>query len=212
MVIFDFDGTLLDSNNIKISSFYDVLGDSKNCHKVMDDVLHNASGDRYSIWRQYVLQKEITVNIEQRIQCLVDSYSVIVKKRLAQAYSMQGAISLLSWLKENKISSSLSSATPLEHLLETVDTLNWSHYFTNIFGAPQSKLAILKFLQQKHKLERTNMLVVGDGPDDMESALQFGCEFLPVHEARGVHPSAKVYNLLEIIEFIKQRQKKNGNV
>lgn len=207
MVIFDFDGTLLDSNDIKKNCFYETLGDSKSSHDIMDDVLHDASGDRYTIWRNFILKKGHTSNIDDNALYLAERYSKILKKKLSQASPMEGAVSLLRWLKTNKINISLSSATPVVHLYETIEALDWSHYFTNIFGSPQSKIESLKYIEWKHKLNKTNMIVVGDGADDLESALDFGCEFLPVHEARGLHDGAKTYNLLEIIDFIKKRQK-----
>ena len=49
--------------------------------------------------------------------------------------------------------------------------------------------------------------VVGDGQDDLESALAFGCTFHPVREGRGTPPKEKIYNLYELSDMINSQIK-----
>lgn len=203
-IIFDFDGTLLDSNEIKRSSFYEILGHEKKSHQIMDDVLESNVGDRYAIWQKYVTQLQNVGDAREQIRLLSSRYTELVNLKLAQARPIDGSINLLNWIQNNKYYCFLSSATPLIHLLGTLDDMKWTRYFTDAYGSPNTKVQTLKLIAQKYNLNSKNMLVVGDGVDDELSASEFGCKFLRVKGNSAALPRTKAYDLFEVLEYIRK--------
>lgn len=206
MFVFDFDGTLLDSNKIKRSAYFEVLGNCIESKVTMSNILENIQGDRYAVWQAYVSESKIESNIEGQVAAYVENYSNIVKAKLKYAKPIEGALALLDYLKQKKLRCALSSATPLIYLRETIEHLDWEHYFTDIFGSPNTKISSLHYLQGKYDLNKNDLIVIGDGKDDQYAALKFGCKFLPVNDARGVKDCSKVYSMLELLCLLKKNK------
>ena len=64
VVVFDFDGTLVDSNHIKIKGFYDVIEPSEAQRNLMSSILDSNSGDRSQIFLEFLK----SLNIKKRFK------------------------------------------------------------------------------------------------------------------------------------------------
>ena len=141
VVVFDFDGTLVESNRLKYDAFFDLFPHDAYHAKIISQVLA-ASGEesRYRILEK-ILQKlktTPTVRLEDTVQKLASRYNDIVVEGAKTCPECPGAETLLQELF-SRYALYLSSTTPEEPLREVLSFRNWSGYFKDIFGYPRKK-------------------------------------------------------------------------
>jgi phosphoglycolate phosphatase-like HAD superfamily hydrolase len=202
-VVFDFDGTLVDSNSIKRQGFFAVVADHAGGAALMQRALDEVVGDRRAIFDAYVvLQGAAHPPQRHDAGALVDDYSARVDAAVAAAAEMPGATALLNGLRRHGKHLYLSSATPLASLQRIVERRGWSHLFDAIFGFPDSKQSSLLQIRAATAAPSSTLAVVGDGADDRDSATALGCSFFAVGEARGKLPHEQVFTLPELLDVL----------
>lgn len=196
-VVFDFDGTLVDSNRIKRDAFFEIAGRCHGGFDAMKLVHAHARGDRFEIWKSWAVEMGADQSI---VDEMVAAYSSAVDKAVATAPEMPGAVDALSKLKAKGLSLVVSSATPQINLVSIINARGWLGYFDAIHGAPETKVDILTRHVVPKAGEASRVAVVGDGGDDRESARIVGCRFYPVGEAVAAHQSSSehIYSLSEL--------------
>lgn len=209
-VVFDFDGTLVDSNRIKREMFFEIAGQRHDGFHVMELVYARAPGDRFAIWQSWAIE----MGADQALaEDMVAAYSTAVDKAVATAPEMPGATSMLVALRARGLSLIVSSATPRANLVPIIDARGWLGHFDMIHGAPETKVDILTRNVVPQAGAASRVAVVGDGGDDRDSARVAGCRFYPVGEARGAPLSLTehVYSLHELATVLgcQRPRKKN---
>ena len=201
-VVFDFDGTLVDSNHIKQRAFFEVAGVFSDGAALMGDVLHEAAQrDRYWVFDTFA--RRMPVNIDAT--ALAKFYTWICQDRIAAAPEVPGALRNLELLRSNAIDLFLNSATPSEPLTTLVRMRQLDGLFCGIYGAPATKSDNLATIRQKHGYGPEEMLVVGDGESDRHSAEVTGCHFLAVENSDNdfAHvPSSRVRDLTTLQDIV----------
>ena len=76
----------------------------------------------------------------------------------------------------------VNSTTPDASLKEIIRFRKWDGYFRGVFGYPHKKPETLLRIMALEKLRSDEVLVVGDGESDRESAMGNGCPFVHVTE------------------------------
>ena len=175
--VFDFDGTLVDSNKLKRDAFFDLALKLPNGLEAMQTIYENSVGDRWEIWAAWCKELKLP---SQSYKKYVDSYSDLVDKRVTYASEKSGATRLLRTLQRNGKQATLSSATPMDSLQKIVSERGWSCYFEGVFGTPQTKLETLSSYVIPFSRSVSEVIVIGDGELDFQSSSQVGCLFLPV--------------------------------
>ncbi len=178
--IFDFDGTLVDSNVIKYEAYTSVLANQDQTN-LMLKVLEEVKGDRFSVYRSFVdrAHKE-NLSLNLNFEDLVGLYSSKVDQEVSCCKSIDRAEELLKKLQANKKKVILSSATPIENLKKIIKFRNWENYFDEIYGSPDIKEDTLSKVIAYYSLDPNSVIVVGDGLDDKYSAEINDCMFYPV--------------------------------
>lgn len=200
-VVFDFDGTLVDSNHIKRNVFFEIARRYQGGFEVMKRVYARAPRDRFAIWHSWAIE----MGADQALaDDMAADYSASVDKAVATTREMPGALAMLKALKAQSLTLILSSATPRANLFPIIDSRGWLDYFDAIYGAPETKAEILTRHVVPLAGDASRVAVVGDGCDDRESAQLIGCRFFPVGEARGASPSSSehIYTLPELANFL----------
>lgn len=208
-VVFDFDGTLVDSNEIKTRTYYEVARPYDPDGSVVGQVLAGAArGDRYHVMRRIVC--ELADGGKLPAQAPLDgwadqwaqAYTAICEKAIAACEEILGASSTLAWLHSQGIPLFVNSGTPTETLARVIELRSLDRYFSGIYGAPESKVENLHKVQRQIRGQEREMLVVGDGEDDRAAAADFGCHFVGVAPERVGRfqqaPRYKIENLAEL--------------
>lgn len=202
-IVFDLDGTLVDSNAIKRQGFFDLVeGHVSGCAR-MAAVLDRVQGDRRAVFAAYLEDAAGSgLAPAQDLATLVSGYSDRVDACVASAPEMPGAVALLQELRRFELRLYVSSATPVASLRRILDQRNWLQYFADSFGHPASKRDTIRRIRDMNRAGVESLAVIGDGADDRDSAASIGCAFYPVGEARGAGAGERVFTLAELPDIL----------
>lgn len=198
-IVFDFDGTLVDSNSIKKVGFYCAIEEDAGGAELMTSVLKRVNGNRRDIFEAYLAERRGNITaISNDLEKLINRYSTIVDHAVISAPEMPGATLLIDRLFFSGCKLILSSATPHPNLAWILEKRGWQHYFESVHGAPASKNNTLEQVLLNPSVFVSTLAVVGDGDDDRQSAAAVGCRFFPVGEARGASMLERKYSLFDL--------------
>ena len=177
-VVFDFDGTLVDSNTIKRQAFLRIAArDGKEA--LMKDILEAEPGDRYAIFNKFSAARG-GADSQRRTEQLVQEYTRYCEEAIAVCPEMGGASVMLDELQREGLKLALNSATPTDALTAIVARRGWQNYFTYVLGSPASKAANLAYIVDALSLENKEVVMVGDRRADQSGASEFDCPFIGV--------------------------------
>lgn len=202
-VVFDFDGTLVDSNRIKHQAFLHAVRSDTDGPERMSRVLGTIQGDRREVFAAYAALAGSSTDVD----ALVQAFSRHADAQIAGADAIPGAEALLRRLCRAGVYVVLSSATPLANLVSILSARGWSKLFAQVGGSPSNKVQTLERLMQTQGFRATEIAIVGDGADDRASATAVGCAFFPVGEARGATGPETVYTLGALESLLLQQQR-----
>ena len=184
VIVFDFDGTLIDSNQLKYDAFFELFPSDDSHKKIVVEVLH-----KYLEESRYVIIREILKRIDNKranekdldykVQELADKYNNIVVGGVRHCKEIPGAEKVLDYLSK-KYKLYLSSTTPEENLKVIVKQRGWDSYFQDISGYPKRKSDTLIAIIDREGLATDEVLVVGDGESDRIASEIAGCGFLHI--------------------------------
>jgi phosphoglycolate phosphatase len=179
-VVFDFDGTLVESNHIKRQTFFELASEFDNGMRLMEDVMSEADGrERHWIFARFAA----ALPGQADAKTLADRYTRICQERIASAPEIAGARVSLKHLRTEGKLLFVNSATPVEPLTSLVRLRRLDAMFEGIYGSPAKKHENLEAIRSKHGLTPDEILVVGDGESDRASAKTLGCHFVAVDSA-----------------------------
>ncbi len=180
-VVFDFDGTLVESNEIKRKTFYEVTKDILGADTILDEILSSPdSGDRYSIFNSLISELKITKEVFFDAVQLSDFYTRMCECRISSAPEIKGATKTIKELKRLGIKVFISSATPEITLKKIIDMRDWKKMIDMVLGSPDSKTDHLQAILLENKLSISEIVYIGDSEVDKNSALLIGCKFIGI--------------------------------
>lgn len=182
VVVFDFDGTLVLSNQLKYDAYFKLFPDEKRCRRIIKQVLEEILEEsRFVILAAIAerIKRECSVETAADVPQLAEQYNDIVLDGAKKCAVRSGSIQVLETLKSDH-SLYVSSNTPEKPLKEIIDYRQWAGYFKGVYGYPQRKHQTLLEIMDLEKKMPAQVLVVGDGESDRNSASQAGCQFFYV--------------------------------
>lgn len=184
---FDFDGTLVDSNEIKRRAFFEIAAGFDPDGELVRDILdRQPSGDRHAIAQSLAtavaergsLPKAHSV--QSLAKSLADAYTAHCERAVSACPPIAGAKNALQRLAERGLSLFLITATPLEAVLPILRCREFDRFFDGVYGGPASKLENLRQASAKINARPRDLVFIGDGEDDRRAAEAFGCVFIGV--------------------------------
>ncbi len=178
-IIFDFDGVICESVDIKTDAFYEMyLPYGKAiAQEVKEYHLRHGGMPRYDKFRYY--EQELTGEVisDEKMRTLSDEFSKRVKQKVIAAPFVKG---ILEFLKEysQDYTCFIVSATPMEEMREIANKKNIDSYFLEIFGSPQIKIEWGKYILETYDLKADETLFVGDAQSDYTAAKTNNMHFL----------------------------------
>ncbi len=197
-VCFDFDGTIVDSNNIKRNAFLSLAKNFPRGAEFVANVLgQNPPLDRYSVFAK--MAKEYGISKEDE-RSLASNFNHIVHEKIVSAPFMPGALECIQKLSKRGKHLSINSATPKNELISIVQEKLLQPWFSDIMGRPSNKIDNLKNIMAHYHLQPYEILMIGDGADDQICAETVGAHFQPVFQFRGNQLRAKpcLFDLQEL--------------
>ena len=195
--VFDFDGTLVDSNKIKKETFFKICSQYNNEKSYLNKLLSSSENyDRFMIFEKFCDFYKVNDSYLK----LVEQYSELSCQKIKNCSKREGAQELLSQLFISKKQVFINSATPEEELKKVV-RLKFDFQFNGIFGRPNSKESNLKKIMNLTRSYAKNIIMIGDGIDDLQAANIIGCKFIGVNN--GSLESIGKKNLINDLNLIK---------
>ncbi|MDO8282176.1 MAG: HAD hydrolase-like protein [Thermodesulfovibrionia bacterium] len=194
-ILFDFDGVIVESVDIKTSAFEALFrNESKdNVAAILD--FHRKHGgisrtNKILHFYSNILCEELSGD---KLKELEDRFSRYVKEKVIQSPFVEGA---LEFIMENygKYGLYIISGTPQAELEDIVSARDLGRYFKGVYGSPRGKAEIINALLSEKKFQKDNTVFIGDSADDLDGAIRSGVRFI----AR-INPSREdtVFSLIE---------------
>lgn len=183
-VIFDFDGVLVQSIEVKTRAFaalYSHYGPDIEAKVIAHHLAHGGMS-RYEKFHHYhtvLLGQPLSAEDEAT---LAEQFSILVEDAVVAAPWMRGAREFVE-THYRALSLFVASATPHEELRRIIDRRGMTSYFVDAKGAPASKVEILRGFVREHNLQGERTLMIGDARADYEGARRAGLPFLGVAAA-----------------------------
>ena len=177
-VIFDLDGVIIESAEIKTRAFELLFADYPDkVPEFIDYHKTNAGVSRYIKFRYFyekILGQELPSQEEVE---LGERFSQIVVKQTLEAPFVTGAKEFLSRNK-GRYSFFIASGTPEEELQNIIAYRKLAHFFHEIHGTPKQKEEIIEGILYKYSFKEKEVVFVGDAESDRASAEKVGVFFI----------------------------------
>ncbi len=178
-VVFDFDGVILESSDIKTEAFCELFShlEPSLLSRVRQHHLDNLGISRFVkfewVYRN-LLGRPLTE--AERLE-LGDRFSAIALRKVLACPLVPGAAEALAALSP-RYPLFVASGTPQEELDHVVDTRGLRGAFVEVWGSPRAKVDILTDIAGRHGFRPDELLFVGDGTSDARAAEAAGVHFL----------------------------------
>lgn len=180
ILVFDFDGVLVDSNQLKRRIFLELYANHiDHWSECMERAFaHLPYGTRYELFDYAFRDLGMKgLELEKKINESVSFFEEWLKKELNIAKPLvQETLGILS----KQYSCFVNSATPISSLRASLRRLNLDMYFAEIYGAEASKSDNLRTIHRTTVCPFSKMILIGDGLNDQAAAQQVGCYFIGV--------------------------------
>jgi phosphoglycolate phosphatase-like HAD superfamily hydrolase len=182
VAVFDFDGTLVQSAELKHRVFYEVF--PAECASVIASILHaEPEASRYSVIPRIVAEsRRLEIALAGGdTDDLVAKYADRAVAGVRTAPEVPGAERVLqTFFRSAAIY--VSSATPQQQLQSLLANRGWTSFISGVYGYPNKKGETVAFLLKQHAIPPSRLLVIGDGESDRMAAEQNGCAFFHISQ------------------------------
>ena len=181
LIIFDCDGVILDSVNIKTNTFavlFEKYGEDV-VKAVVDYHLTNGGLSRYEKFKYYfreLLNQELTDYVMAELDCEFNNLSF---QSMLQVPFIPGAIEFISQ-NYKRWPLYVASGSPEKELKEIFKKRGLTNYFQGIFGSPTPKKNLVVQIVKKSQIPAEQILMIGDSNNDQEAANFAGTHFLGI--------------------------------
>lgn len=192
-IIFDLDGVILDTVDIKTQGFVKLFEQygPEIVKQVVDYHIKNGGVSRSEKFRYYythLLHKTLT---KEKLDELCTLYSALTLKPSLEAPWIKGVQEFLeTYYKDNKFY--IVSGVSTNDLQLIVKKRKMQKYFVDIFGSPPGKEIILKNIIDGNYYNRSKLLYIGDSLSDLDVADLVGVKFLGISKASYFPPKTSV--------------------
>ncbi len=203
-IIFDFDGVILDSVNVKTNAFSEMYSKwgNKTQNAVIKHHLENGGVSRFEKFKIYH-KKFLNINLSKNeISELADDFSKLVFDGVCNSPFIPGAEEFLKIVKNN-YSTFICTGTPQKEIEEILITKKLNKFFNSVHGSPDDKITIINFIMRTNSFEPKDVLFIGDAMTDYNASIATNINFIGVKNLVTTFPKGtiEVENLLEIIKI-----------
>jgi len=179
-IFLDFDGVVVESNDIKTQAFYEAY------RSYGETIAERAK--QYHLNHQGVNRRQKFETIHQQYlnktcspaeaQSLSEKFLESVFHKIIETDFVPGVIDFLEKMQRQKIPVFLLSATPHQELCDIAEKKDISRFFKEIIGYPTTKPeAGLKIIQQYH-FHPDQIIFIGDSQSDLRAAKALKVHFI----------------------------------
>jgi phosphoglycolate phosphatase-like HAD superfamily hydrolase len=184
VIVFDFDGTLVESRALKRAAFDHVFADHPGCLEALPAILARLRHQsRYEIISAAVADIPDLPPLQRagEIERRTRAYSTWVEDAIVERAGDSSAGRLLPrWRAHAALY--ICSLTPIEPLRRILERLQWLAYFDGVEGYPLDKTTMLRRTVAERGVRADEALMVGDEDGDESAARDAGTGFFRIRE------------------------------
>jgi len=197
VIIFDFDGVIVESLDIKMRAFAELFREEGEevVRRVVEYHLHNGGVSRYEKFR-YIYSAILARPLpDHEFERLCSLFAELVLDGVVASPYVPGA---LEFIKKHKGSFRffLASATPYDELVSILERRGIADCFERVYGAPVSKIEAVKQILLETGVRPVETIFIGDALSDYDAALNTGVRFI----AR-IHSNEKIFEGISCIKL-----------
>jgi phosphoglycolate phosphatase-like HAD superfamily hydrolase len=184
-LLFDFDGVILESADIKTDAFRELFADQPD-HVEEIVALHQRYGGvsrhvKFSMIYQDILR--LPLDAKQDAE-LGRRFTALAADKVRKCSMVPGAREVLEQLS-GRVPMAVVSGTPDGELKDIVQDRGLARYFEAVHGSPPGKTELILGLLAKHRWHPDKVVMVGDAMTDFEAAQQSGVCFVGRKPSQG---------------------------
>ena len=188
VIIYDFDGVICDSVNIKTEAFVELY---KNYGPVIQAEVRNyhllnggiSRFEKFKFFQSVLLKKEIS---DDEINKLSNQFSALVKEKIIVSEYIKGAF---EFIKRNAFKKQfICTGTPENEIIEISDKKGILPFFQHLYGSPKTKTEIINIILTQTKVDRDKCIFFGDAMTDYNAAQFCKIPFIGVKNAETIFP------------------------
>jgi HAD superfamily hydrolase (TIGR01549 family) len=172
--VFDFDGVILESADIKTEAFRRLFDGNE---RAVAHHLAHAGISRYEKFRHITTEILAQPYDEEEERRLGERFGELVLDEVLNCPFVPGAQELLR-RRAAELPLFVASGTPEQELRTIVSSRGLQDAFAGVYGTPSSKGEILRQVVHEGKLKRDQVLMVGDATADLIGAREAGVRFV----------------------------------
>ena len=182
LFVFDFDGVVLDSVDVKGEVFYQIYESYGKGVASAAKLYHLKNGGvprnkKFEHLHSKLLNYQLC---DEELSLLSRQFSRLAFQKLECADEIPGIRMFLDYLKSDTKLCTINSAAPADDLAQILTRRNLIEYFGGIFGSEESKIENLRVMQKKFDFLPGDIIFFGDTKNDKDAAEAVGIDFISV--------------------------------
>jgi len=178
-IIFDFDGVLVESVDVKTRAFARMFEDKGEevVQKVTAFHLKHGGLSRVHKFKHYYEEILRCSLSDVKLEELCNAFSILVIDEVINSPYVRGAREFLDRFY-CEIDLYVASGTPEDEMREIVRRRGMAKYFKEVFGSPSQKGEIAKSILKDNGYDPGDVIFVGDSITDLKGAQDSGTRFI----------------------------------
>lgn len=184
-VLFDFDGVIAESVDVKTRAFKVLFQDRPECLEAITRFhIDNGGMSRYDKFR-YIYKNMFREELnEEKFKQLCEGFSRLVVDEVVAAPFVKGVKEVLDKCL-NRYKMFVVSGTPFEEMREIIKQKGLTNYFAGVFGSPAAKAELIRGILKENSLNADEAVFVGDSINDFKAAEETGLSFIARDSGEG---------------------------
>lgn len=187
-IVFDFDGVILESAEIKTRAFRRVFESyPEHLERIVKFHLDNVGVSRFekfeTIYRDYLGRTPD----EKELQKLSQSFAQFVYEEILACPFVHGAYQFLKKYSK-KYHLLIASGTPEAEVKDIVTQRGLNEFFREVYGSPRSKGEILRDIISRNTFHQREVVFIGDAMSDYLAAQEASVPFVGRVPKEGPNP------------------------
>jgi phosphoglycolate phosphatase-like HAD superfamily hydrolase len=195
-VIFDFDGTLVESTSVKEAAFYSLYEPygPEIASAVLEHHRLHGGVNRFEKFRTYNMEFLGLPDPTELIESQAREFASRVVAGVIEANEVPGVTRFLDHCRKRSWLCAIDSATPTGELRHIVAKRGWGDSFDIVLGSPSSKFENLIAISEAWRIEPSSLLFFGDAREDRLAAEKAGACFVGIGGNTGATISFPDFN------------------
>lgn len=177
-VVFDFDGVILESLDIKARAFQRLFEDyPEHQERILQLHLQNTGVSRFEKFK-IIYRDFLKLSIDESVlEDLGRRFSHLVFQEVLECPFVQGAYEFLE-KRSSDHDLFVASATPQDELCDIVEQRRLSGFFRGVYGTPRTKAEILHGVLRRNGFSQDAVVFIGDALSDYAAARENSVAFI----------------------------------